>query len=180
VNQFTSQELSTLTWTFEPEKLPINVIWHYTVPEGMHRTERVHALQSGEELTGCWQEQIWSKLATSPHVKITLDAGSFGCIELSIAALESQQATIAQLLDHRLVSQLLWLSGIIEAKQSWGSIPFPALLRKTIIQLCTRADVGPLLSIALKRLARARTTTAWMLFRLQAILAVIEEGSGEV
>ncbi len=178
LNQFTLQELPTLTWTFEPEQLPIRVIWSYVSSDGRRRSESIHAIQSGEDLTRCWQERVCSTLATGLQASVTLDAGSFGCIELSITIPQPKPAETAWWTDEWLAVQFNWLSRIIAEKHSQKRIPVPASLRDTIRQLREEASSIFSLRIALQQLSAADSIPAWVLSRLQALTAEVENRKG--
>lgn len=174
LNQFTIRELPMLSWTYAPENLPIRVIWNDVSSNVMRRPRRVCTIQSGDELTRCWREQVCPTLATSLETKVTLDAGSFGCIELLIALPQPHQKEKERWIDERLKAQFIWLSRVMQAKQSQKCIPIPASLRDTIRQLSLKADTNPLFFAALERFTIADTVPAWILFRLQTLVAEVE------
>ncbi len=175
LNQFTLQELPTLTWTFEPEQLPIRVTWSCISSDGARRSKNTHAIQTGEDLTRCWQEQVWPTLVSSLQARVTLDAGSFGCIELSIPTSQSQQAETVWPADVRLEAQFIWLSRMVEADHSQKQVALPASLRRAISQFRARAGTKPTLRIALEKLATTNRLPVWVLYRLQAFFAEVEK-----
>ena len=175
LNQFTLQELPTLIWTFEPEQLPIRVIWTYVSSDRVRRSESTYTIKSGEDLTRCWQEQVRPTLAAGTQAKVTLDAGSFGCIELSIPTSQSQQAETVWPADVRLEAQFIWLSRMVEADRSQKQVALPASLRRAISQFRARAGTKPSLRFALEKLATTNTLPAWVLYRLQAFFAEVEK-----
>jgi len=174
LNQFTKQELTALTWTYEPEGLPVRVTWGYIHSHGLQQHVRNYHIQSGEELTRFWCEQICPALDDGIQAKLTLDGGSYGCIELSIALRQQQPVETAWWTDERLVAQFTWLSQIIRGKYSQEPKPMPGLLREALLELCTQANESPSLCITLKRLALTNTIPAWVLFRLQTLIAGVE------
>lgn len=175
LNQFTLQELPTLTWTFEPEQLPIRVTWSYISSDGARRSKNTHSIQTGEDLTRCWQEQVWPTLVSSLQARVTLDAGSFGCIELSIPTSQSQQAETVWPADVRLAAQFIWLSRMVEADHSQKQVALPASLRRAISQFRARVGTKPTLRIALEKLATTNRLPVWVLYRLQAFFAEVEK-----
>ncbi len=175
LSQFTLQELPVLTWMFEPENLPISIIWAYKSLEGTWHTGRVNTIRSREDLTRCWREDIWPAIAADPGSKVTLDAGSFGCIELSLAIPQSQSAEAAWWMDARLAAQFIWLSRMIEANQGQGRVPIPVSLRTTLHQCYAQISTNPSLSSSLERLATANDIPAWVFFRLQALILKVED-----
>ena len=174
LNQFAKQELATLTWTYEPEGLPVHVTWGYTPSDGLQQRGSYYPIQSGEELTRCWREQICPALAAGIRAKVTLDGGSYGCIELSIALPQQQPDEPAWWTDERLVSQCIWLSRMTGEKQRQNPIFMPVPLRETLRQLSVQTDINTTLRAALKRLAAVNSVPAWVLFRLQTLIAGIE------
>lgn len=174
LNQFAKQELTTFTWTYEPEGLPVHVTWGYIPSNGLLQRGNNYLIHSGEELTKCWREQICPALAADIRAKVTLDGGSYGCIELSITLPQQQPVEPAWWKDERLVAQFTWLSQIIEGKYSQKPMPMPALLRETLLELSTQAKVAPSLCTTLERLALATTIPAWVLLRLRTLMAEVE------
>jgi len=174
LNQFAKQELTTFTWTYEPEGLPVHVTWGYIPSNGLQQRVGNYLVQSGEELTRCWREQICAALAAGIRTKVTLDSGSYGCIELSITLPQQQPVEPAWWKDERLVAQFTWLSQVIEGKYSQKPMPMPGLLRETLLELSTQAKVAPSLSTTLERLALATTIPAWVLLRLRTLMVEVE------
>jgi len=174
LNQFAKQELAALTWTYGPEGLPVHITWGFIPSNGLQQHVSNYHIQSGEELTRCWREQICPALASDIRTKVILDGGSYGCIELSIALPQQQPVEPAWWTDERLVAQFTWLSQIIGGKYSQKPIPMPGLLRETLLELSTQANVASSLRITLERLALANTIPAWVLFRLQTLIAEVE------
>ncbi len=174
LDQFAKQELTALTWTYTPKGLPVHITWGYMPSNGLQQQVSNYHIQSGEELTRCWREQICPALAASIRAKVTLDGGSYGCIELSIALPQQQPVEPAWLTDERLVAQFTWLGQIIGGKYSQKPIPMPRLLREILLELSTQANVASSLRITLERLALAHTIPAWVLFRLQTLIAEVE------
>jgi len=76
--------------------------------------------------------------------------------------------------DERLVAQFTWLSQIVGKKYSQKPIRMPGLLRETLLELCTQASEMPSLRTTLERLALAHTLPAWVLIRLQTLIAGVE------
>src|SRR5260221_7619845 len=171
LNQFAKQELTTFTWTYEPEGLPVHVTWSYIPSSGLQQRGSNYPIQSGEELTQYWREQICPVLAAGIRTKVTLDGGSYGCIELSIALPQQQPVEPAWWKDKRLVAQFTWLSQVIEGKYSQKPMPMPGLLRETLLELSTQAKVAPSLCTTLERLTLATTIPAWLLLRLRTLMA---------
>ena len=174
LNQFTKQELTALSWTYEPEGLPVRITCGYIHSHGLQQQVSNYHIQSGEELTQFWREQICPEIADGIQAKVTLDGGSYGCIELSIALPQQQPVESAWWTDERLVAQFTWLSQIIGRRDSQETIPMPGSLREALLELCTHANESPSLCITLKRLAIANTIPAWVLFRLRTLLAGVE------
>jgi hypothetical protein len=174
LNQFAKQELAALTWTYEPEGLPVHVTWGYIPSHGLQQHVSNYHIQSSEELTRCWREHICPTLADGIQAKVTLDSGSYGCIELSITLPQQQPVELAWWNNERLVAQFTWLSQIIGRKYNQESIPMPGLLRETLLELCTQANEMPSLRTTLERLALANTLPAWVLIRLQTLIAGVE------
>gem|GEM_PF-3855450 len=174
LNQFAKQELTTFTWTYEPEGLPVHVGWGYIPSNGLQQRVDNYLVQSGEELTRCWREQICAALAAGIRTKVTLDGGSYGCIELSITLPQQQPVEPAWWKDERLVAQFTWLSQVNEGKYSQKPVPMPGLLRETLLELSTQAKVAPSLSTTLERLALATTIPAWVLLRLRTLMVEVE------
>jgi len=175
LNQFAKQELTTLTWTYEPEGLPVHVTWGYIPSNGLQQRGRNYPIQSGEELTRCWREQICPALAAGIRAKVTLDGGSYGCIELSIALPQQQPVEPAWWTDERLVSQCIWLSRMTGEKLRQKPIFMLLPLRETLRQLSFQTDINTELRAALERLAAVNIVPAWVLFRLRTLIAEVED-----
>lgn len=178
LNQFEIQELTTLTWTYEPEGLPVHVTWSYIPSEGLQQRSSNYPIHSGEELTRCWREQICPALAAGIRAKVTLDGGSYGCIELSIVLPQQQLVEPTWWTDDQLVAQFTWLSQVIEGKYRQKPIPMRGPLRETLLELCTQENVTPTLRAKLERLALANTIPAWVLFQLENLTAKVKKHEG--
>ena len=176
VDRFAREELATITWTVEPEPMPVRVTWNTYV---QHETpENASLIRSGEELTQRWREYIWPVLALDHQVKMVLDAGSFGRIELSIAIpqpSQEEQPEQALLFNENFISQVIWLSRIIAADQQHKHVPVPASMSNVLRHLREQSDPGTPVSRALERLLQAKTLPAWVCFRLRALLAEVKE-----
>jgi len=174
LNQFAKQELPTLTWTYEPEGLPVHLTWGYIPANSLQQHVSNYPVQSGEELTRCWREQICPALAAGIRTKVTLDGGSYGSIELFIALPQQQSAKPAWWTDERLVSQCIWLSRMAGGKLRQKPVFMPVPFRETLRQLSVQTEINTTLRTALERLAAANIVPAWVLFRLRALLAGLE------
>ena len=169
---FDRQELATLDWIYEPEGLPIHVTWH-CVPDNCLQRASHYRIQSGEELSKIWREQIVPNFSEDIRVKVILDGESYGSIELSILLPQRQRIETAWCNDKRLVAQFTWLCRVIMGKNSQKTIPMPVLVRKTLLELSTQVNEIASFRTALERLALANTIPAWVLFRLQTLIAEV-------
>ncbi len=174
LNQFAKQELAALTWTYRPEGLPVYISWGYIPSNGLQQHVSNYPIQSGEELTRCWREQICPALASDSRTKVTLDGGSYGCIELSITLPQQQPVEPAWWTDERLVSQCIWLSRMTGEKLRQKPVFMPMHLREPLRQLSVQTDINTTLRAALERLASANIVPAWVLFRLRILIAEVE------
>lgn len=177
LNNFAPHELPMLTWSLEPAGLPISIHWEYVSKQGNWQKDSLNFIESGETLTAYWQDRIWPTIATSNQTKITLDAGSFGIIELPFAPIQMEEKSTAWYADDRLVSQFIWLGRVHERKHNQALIALPASLRKDLNQLCTQVVAMPLLSTALNRLARIDLIQPWILVRLQMLINEISKSN---
>jgi len=89
-----------------------------------------------------------------------------------------QPAETAWWTDEWLAVQFNWLSKMIAEKHSQKRIPVPASLRDILRQLREEASSISPLHIALQRLSAADSIPAWVLFRLQALAAEVENKKG--
>src|SRR5437899_12823780 len=117
-------------------------------------------------------------IVVSAKAKITLDAGSFGLIELSLTPTLVQDKGFAWWTDERLTTQFTWLGHVIERRHDQAQVAVPASLRKDISQLRMQAVATPSLCISLDRLARIDAAPPWILVRLQMLIAEIQKNRG--
>lgn len=175
LNAVAPQDLSTLMWRLDPDGIPMCVSWEYVSVQGVRHTDRINPTQSGEELTAHWQERIWPMIAASAKAIITLDAGSFGLIELSLTPTPPKDKGFAWWTDERLTIQFTWLGYAIERRHDQTQVAVPASLRKDISQLRMQAVAQPSLCTSLDRLARIDAAPPWILVRLQMLIAEIQK-----
>lgn len=175
MEQFAPEALPTLTWRFEPEQLPIRLTWKASSSDGIHQPEMNSTIRSNEDLTQHWQQYIWPAIETSQQAKLTLDAGSFGRIELSIVMPRPPQIEQVWSLDERLATQFIWLSRFINAQRAQHVIPVPASTRNAVRHLSEQESIDSTLADALQRLSLAHTLPTWILFRLCTLLAEVEK-----
>ncbi len=175
MDRLSHQKLAALNWVYEPEGLPIRASWNYSSLEKMSQQDNLCLIHSSNELTWCWQEKICSALATAIQAKVTLDAGSFGSIELVVKLPKPLETASALLIDDRLTTQFTWLSQMIEEKPGQKSIPLPVTLRETLRQLHAQTASNTTLRIALEKLAAANTVPGWISYRMRVLLAEVEK-----
>lgn len=176
VVQIEREELPAVTWTLEPEQLPIRVIWN--VHPQHEASENTSLVRSGDELMQCWQDYILPALANKHQTKMVLDAGSYGRVELSIVISQLAQAEQTEqvpLFDERVISQVIWLSRMIGSGHQHKYVPIPIAIQHTLQNLHKQVDTDSPGSKALARLSRAKTLPAWVCFRLGALLAEVQE-----
>jgi len=171
LNRFSQQEVPALTWTFEPAGLPIHVSWKHASGQG----DRINSIWSGEELTEHWQKRIWPTIAASTEANLTLDAGSFGLIELSLTPIVIREEDLAWWTDERLLAQFIWLSRVATRRHDQAQIAVPVSLREAISQLRTQSIEYPLLYTALDRLARINVMPCWVLYRMRTLMTEIQK-----
>lgn len=181
LNVFSWDELATLKWTFEPVGLPVEVTWEYTSTEGKERNTS-NSIQNGEEFTEMWQERIWPIIADADNAIVMLNAGSFGFIELplSLFADVKRETDSTWLEDKRFISSLVWLSRAVGGTKSLDTVALPGMLRQTMYRMRKQASSDPVVLHALDRFSRTETIPPWILFRLQALVAEIQRGEGNL
>jgi len=175
MDRLSHQKLAALNWASEPEGLPIRASWNFSSLEKMSQHDNFCLIHSSSELTWCWQEKICSMLATAIQARVTLDAGSFGSIELVVELPKPPETASAQFIDERLTAQFIWLSHLIEEKPGQKRIPMPVILRETLCQLHAQTADNTMLRIALKKLAAVNTVPAWISYRMRVLLAEVEK-----
>jgi hypothetical protein len=170
LNQLTYQERSFLTWQYEPEGLPVRITWEYISEQKTQNNHSSHIIRSNAELTTHWQESILPNLPGIVEVKLILDTGSFGLIELTIIPMIEQEEDEDWWSDEQICTQFIWLSRAIEDRNVSPQATMPASLRQTIRQLCEQTQHMPILYRALVRITSADDVPAWIINRLQALL----------
>ncbi len=98
LNNCTRDELEQITWSYEPFRLPVYVSWYSIAGQKRIGQESGKNVHSADELTACWRERIWAKWPADSILHLTLNAGSFGLIELEVTAkpeLHARQDAIA-------------------------------------------------------------------------------------
>lgn len=175
MDRLSPQKLAALTWAYEPEGLPIRASWNFSSLEKMSQHDNFCLIHSSSELTWCWQEKICSALAAGMRAKVTLDAGSFGSIELDVELPGPTETASAMWIDERLTAQFSWLSQMIEEKAGHKRIPLPVTLRETLRQLHEQTTSNTTLRRALEKLAAANTVPGWIAYRLRVLLAAVEK-----
>lgn len=167
--------LPDLKWRLEPAGIPFSWEWGYELSQGQQYRDRLEGLKTESDLSLLWAERIWPAIAANSRTKIVFDAGSFGYIELALIC-SPEQASDAIWWDNRqLSSQLLWLS-----RASWETLsrqvecPVPASLRKWLQQSGQVKQIPQPIRGALKRLEARESMPAWVIARLQVMLAAIQ------
>jgi len=173
LDQFAQDELPALIWTSEPEGLPVRVTW--ALEQGMRHNDNSYLIHSGAELTTYWQEYIWKDISNSAEAHITLDAGSFGLIELLLVPMPPQIADKAWWTNEQLCKQLIWLSRVIIDGHDGMQTSTVTSLQHIVRLYCEQVQHIPTLYRALKRIAAANGISTWVLIRLQNILEEIEQ-----
>jgi hypothetical protein len=172
LNVFRQDELATLTWTFEPGGLPVEVTWEYISTQGKQRNTG-NTIQNGEEFTALWQGKIWPMIVDADKARVILNAGSFGLIELTlnlVSEVKPNKDTI-WLEDKQLITSLVWLSRVAGRTNCQDNVAVPGMLRQTFKLMCKQATSDPVVLHALDQFSRAETMPPWVLFRLQAFVA---------
>lgn len=172
-DQFTRQQLETLAWVVEPDNLPVRISWKDNLARETRQDNYSHIIRSNAELTMHWREHIWAQLTNSPdniEVYLTLDAGSFGLIELTIIPMIEQEEDEGWWSDEQLCTQLVWLSRAIFDSNSSPRAIVPASLRQIIRQAGGQTQHLPVVYRALVRLASAEEVPIWIIIRLQTLL----------
>lgn len=164
---FTLDELPELQWTYKPVSLPLLVSWYTTTAQESTSRTYLGPLSSAEALTTYWREHLWPTIATSTEASITVDAGSFGLIELSLMLPSTIQDKQLWLHDERITAQFIWYSHILARKQHRQQVTVPASLRQELTQLRAQVTAHSSLYTALEYLARTATMPSWLLVRVQ-------------
>ena len=98
--------------------------------------------------------------------------------EIADAELPEEQVQVETTLwiNERLSAQFVWLSRIIAGKYRQMPLltPMPERLRERLLELSAQSNVAPPLGSALEKLASAYLIPAWTLFRLQTLIAEVE------
>lgn len=176
IDKFPRQKLAVLSWIYEPEGLPLIVSWSYNAGEKVERHSNFCRIQSNDELTRCWQEKICSVLTGAIQVRVTLDAGSFGSIDLVLQLpVEPLEPVPALLIDEWLIAQFSWLSYVIDEKRTGHTrVPVPANLRERLRNLEAQTGNETMLHHALEKLMAVHAMPEWISYRLRMLLAEVE------
>jgi len=175
----TSVDLPALTWLLEPAGLPVRVTWEFRSPQGMLHTDTlVFPVFSGAELTEHWQKRIWPAIAAAAQAKLTLDAGSFGRIELPVMPSPPLRTAVVWEEDKQLRSQFIWLSQLASASDAQARATLPAPLRSALRQLQEEVSRDAFLQPALARLTASDRMPSWALARLQVLIRLMTEVRG--
>lgn len=180
LTSFTRDELATLTWLYEPANLPVRVNWRSTTAEKQTSKAHWYAVQEGAILTQYWREHIWPASADSTAIDLILDAGSFGLLELQLLPAPEpegeQDMQNAWFMNTRIAAQLLWYGQVIYHHSS-EQVGVPVSLRHHLSQLRREVETQPTLYAALDRLVRAEYMSAWLLARIQLLIAEVQQYS---
>ncbi len=167
--------LPDLKWRLVPAGIPFSWEWGYELSQGQHYRDRLEGLKTDSDLSLLWAERIWPAIAANSRTKIVFDAGSFGYIELALICSPEQTSDAIWWDNRQLSSQLLWLS-----RASWETLsrqvecPVPASLRKWLQQSGQVEQIPQPIRGALKRLEARESMPAWVIARLQVMLAAIQ------
>lgn len=169
LNMFSPHELASLGWTIEPVGLPISVTLNYVSAQEKYLRESRSSVSTGKDLTAYWHEKIWPSIADAHDATITLDAGSFGLLELLVNPRVEQDRQVAEQVDEQFIAHLVWLSYFVGNvdQQTGSALPDP--LRHALHQMAAQFTANAALFRALVRLARANSLPPWILYHLQEI-----------
>jgi hypothetical protein len=172
IDWYAQQELAELSWTYEPQGLPISVSWHYTTSKGQPGTRSGCFVQSGGQLTWFWREKICPLLTEDTQLFMIFDAGSFGSIKIPPITLPRQplEPMVQIEIDEQMTAQLSWLSRMIREQPGQRRVPLPPTLREMLLQLYVKSNRNVILQSALEKLASATTIPTWLFYRLRALL----------
>lgn len=169
LNMFSPHELASLAWTIEPVGLPISVTLNYVSAQEKYLRESLNSVSTGEELTTYWHEKIWPVIADAHDATITLDAGSFGLLELLVNPRVEQDRQVTEQVDEQFIAHLVWLSYFVGNVDQQTSSALPDPLRHALNQMAAQFTAIPALFRALVRLARANSLPTWILYHLQEL-----------
>ena len=197
---FSLEELAQANWDYHPSDIPCSLHWEYLSPQGELCLGKREPILAGSALTNWWQTYIWPNVAESLWVKLTLDAASFGNINLmlvlkpepvskqdlqstphlpTIQEIERSPAGVvnqAWWTNAHYTANFFWMSRIVEREVTQVRQVVPPTLSKTLQQLCV-PDMPAALKSALMLLATRRSMPVWICFRLQTLLADLRSAS---
>jgi hypothetical protein len=176
-NDFSLEELPHLAWSLEPAGIPFSCTYEYLSPQGQHCQDNI-SLSTDSCLNEYWQMQIWPTIATSPRARITIDAASFGRINLEFLLKPEQPVNQHWWMDEQLSASFLWLSRVGQQELGRISHPVSPLLQERLQQLHQSVGMPSALNAALVRLTTLKSMPLWMQFRLKVLLTEITQRSG--
>ena len=121
---------------------------------------------------------IWPTIATSPRARITIDAASFGRINLEFLLKPEQSVNQHWWVNEQLLASFLWLSRVGQPVPRWISHPVSPLLQERLRQLQQSVGMPSALNAALVRLTTLKSMPLWIQVRLKVLLTEITQRSG--
>lgn len=175
-NDFSLEDLSHLAWSLEPTDIPFSWTYEYLSPQGKHCQDK-RSFSTDSYLSENWQKYIWPTLAPSPWARITIDATSFGRINLLLLLKPEQPAKQDWWMDEQLFASFLWLSRVAQKEPGQIQHPVSPLLQERLRQLRQSPGLPSTLNTALVRLTTLRYMPLWIQVRLRTVLTEITQKS---
>jgi hypothetical protein len=199
-DDFSQEELAHLVWDWQPAGIPCSCTWEYLPLEGEDCQKKSMLLSVGGVLTTWWQTEVVPALAESPWIRLTLDAASFGTVQVmlmlkpalvfqpepqiatDLSASQVTEEAVVSVLKHtwwtnqQNVAYLLWLSNVARRETAEERQVVPAVLSQILRQLC-EPDMPVVLKKALMFLATQHHMPVWMVLRLRGLLAELHINS---
>lgn len=175
-DDFSLEDLSHLAWSLEPTSLPFSWACEYLSPQGK-RCQDNRNLSTDSDFSEHWQKYIWPIVAPSPWAKITIDATSFGRINLVFLLKPEQPATQDWWIDEQLSASFVWLSRVGQKEPGQIAHLVSPLLQERLRQLRQSPGIPSVLNAALVRLTTLRYMPLWIQVRLQVLLTEMTQKS---
>lgn len=174
VTTFSAAELPHLVWSLQPPGLSVMVRWGPDIPQSDERSWHERIVESDEELTALWRDDVWPVCASARSARLTIEGESFGRIECVIGLPTCNEPEHGHVLAAAQRAELSWLAQLCLAPTAQPCIPLAADLRLALSRIQaseSHVPSGATMRVAATLLSTRQAIPAWIAPRLRALVA---------